>query len=433
MEINKTTLRFAIVGSIAVALLLPLAIIQNLVDERECYYHTAAQSITDGWGNAQTLTGPLLIVPQRSAGVWEMEGKPAPRMAILAQRVNAEIHVQHEVRRRGIFEVPVYVTNVTIEGAFPTHNLANSQDFEGSLDWSKAKIVFAISDTHGIRNVTLTAANGQRELQPLASNAWLTGGLQADVDLKAIQGQGDDATFGLSLSLRGSTSLSAVLPAARSELSMTSSWPHPSFRGRYLPDTLSTSDTGFKATWANHEFSQAFPKTWAVTATPQVLENKAVAVDLYEPVSAYRSVERGVKYGALFVAITFVTLLCFELAANLRFHFAQYAAAGFAMLIFFLALLSLAEHLAFAAAYGIASVVMVALTGWYVSRITRTRRLAAVFSAVLLSVYSVMFLLLRMEAYALLAGTLVVLAGLAALMWTTQGLTQAKPDGDGTA
>jgi len=255
------------------------------------------------------------------------------------------------------------------------------------------------------------------------------------VDLEAIHNQDQDreATFALSLSLRGSTSLSVVLPAARSQLDLTSSWPHPSFRGRYLPDTLSTSAAGFNATWANHELSQGFPKTWPVATTPQILENKAVVVDLYEPVSTYRSVERGVKYGVLFVAITFVTLLCFELATGLRFHFVQYGAAGFAMLIFFLALLSLAEHVEFAAAYGIASVVMVSLTGWYVSRITGTRRLAVVFSSVLLSVYGVMFLLLRMEAYALLAGTLVVVAGLAALMWTTQGLTHTKPSGDAPA
>ena len=83
---------------------------------------------------------------------------------------------------------------------------------------------------------------------------------------------------------------------------MTSSWPHPSFRGRYLPDTLSTSDTGFKAAWANHEFSQGFPKTWPVRATPQVLENKAVAVDLYEPMSAYDAFDfNGVTVNALVI------------------------------------------------------------------------------------------------------------------------------------
>ena len=141
---------------------------------------------------------------------------------------------------------------------------------------------------HGIRDVALQIAHTNPELQPLSHDKWLKGASHANVNLADQQ----DVTFTLTISLRGSTSLSATLPAARSLLAMTSSWPHPSFRGRFLPDTLQTSPEGFAAAWANHELSGGFPNTWPVESTQAVLSNKAVVVDLYEPVSAYRSVER---------------------------------------------------------------------------------------------------------------------------------------------
>ena len=421
MDVNKISLRFAIVGAIAVALLLPLAMIQELVDERAFYFQTATQSVTDGWGNAQKIVGPVLIVKQRRADGWAVQGETPPRLVIPAQDVTAQIEVRHEIRQRGIFEAPVYVANVSLSGHFAPHAL------EDDLDWASARLVFGISDSHGIRDVTLVVANEPQQPQPLAATAWFGGGLQADVDLS---GTTADVPFNLTVSLRGSTSLSTILPAARSQLTMTSSWPHPSFRGRFLPDTLRTSTDGFSASWASHELAHGFPKRWADETTADVLHGKGVIVDLYEPVSTYRSVERAVKYGPLFLAITFLTLLCFELASGMRFHFVQYGATGLAMLLFYLALLSLAEHVSFAGSYATATLLLISLTGWYVSRITRTRRLAAIFVGVLICVYGVLFMLLRMEAYALMAGTAVLLAGVAALMWTTQGLTERQAHDD---
>ncbi len=422
MDTNQLSVRFAIVGAIAISLLLPLAMIQGLVDEREHYFNTATQSVTDGWGNTQEILGPLLVVPRRAKG-WTVEEAGGQHVVIPASTLEAQIEVAHEIRRRGIFQVPVYVAHVQATGEFDLSALARDE----TLDWSGAKLVLGISDLHGIRTAALSLAGQTRELQPLPHSHWVPTGLWADAALR----QTTPAPFTLSLSLRGSTRLSASLPAASARLGMRSTWPHPSFSGRFLPDSLTTSDDGFVASWIGHELARGLPNRWTADATGRVLQGKAVVVDLFEPVTAYRSVERGIKYGVLFVAVTLLTLLCFELATGLRFHYVQYGVAGLAMLVFFLVLLALAEHLAFGLAYAVASLTMISLTGWYVARMTRTHGLAAVFAVVLGAEYAVLFTLLRMEAYAMLTGTVVVLAGLAALMRTTHSLTtREQPDPD---
>lgn len=417
MNSNKLAVRFLIVGAIALGLLVPLGLLMGLVSEREGHYHTARQAVTAGWGASQRVNGPLLVVPQRiPSGGWTVEGSPPEPYVLPAAVLDAQVTLRPQIRERGIFRIPVYVAELVLTGRFEPTELAAVE----ALDWSRARVLVGISDLHGIREAALRVGASNAALAALPTTQWLGTGLQADY----VASSGD-SSFSLTLSLRGSHTLAVTLPAARSALTMTSSWPHPGFRGRFLPESIDSTEQGFSARWASHELAQGLPKRWLAGATPEVLAHAVGAVELYEPVAVYRSVERAVKYGALFLAVTFLTLVCFELTTTARFHFVQYGATGMAMLVFFLVLLALAEHIDFAVAYAAATLVIIGLTGWYVGRITGSRRLVATFALALGCVYGVLYMLLRMEAYSLLAGTFVVIAGLAALMRVTGRLAPA--------
>jgi inner membrane protein len=147
-------------------------------------------------------------------------------------------------------------------------------------------------------------------------------------------------------------------------------------------------------------------------------------VRLFQPVTEYRVVDRAIKYGLLFIALTFLGFVCFELTLDTRFHPVQYGVVGAGLVLFYLALLSLSEHLAFAGAYLIATGALSLLLGAYVWGMTRSVRMTAWLIAIVLGLYGTLYVLLRLEAFALLVGTGVLLCGLAALMFSTRNLAQ---------
>lgn len=149
----------------------------------------------------------------------------------------------------------------------------------------------------------------------------------------------------------------------------------------------------------------------------------AASVSLFQPVTGYTLVDRGIKHGVLFIGLTFLSFICFEMLSSMRFHYVQYAVVGAGLVLFYLALLALSEHLDFRWAYLLAVALLAGLVTWYAWMMTRLVRVAAGLLGVLVLLYACLYVLLDLEAYALLAGTGVLLAGLVALMYSTKHLT----------
>jgi inner membrane protein len=131
-------------------------------------------------------------------------------------------------------------------------------------------------------------------------------------------------------------------------------------------------------------------------------------------------VERSVKYGFLFIGLTFAAFFLFEVLKRLAIHPVQYALVGLALAIFFLLLISLSEHLGFAAAYAIAAASCVALIGYYVAHVLKSVRRGVFFGIALSALYGLLYVLLRVEDQALLMGSLLVFACVASAMVATR-------------
>jgi inner membrane protein len=140
-------------------------------------------------------------------------------------------------------------------------------------------------------------------------------------------------------------------------------------------------------------------------------------------VTGYRVVDRAIKYGVLFVALTFLTFVCFELTLGLRFHPVQYGVVGIGLVLFYLALLSLSEHLSFGAAYLASTGLLTGLISGYVRSMTGSGKLMLWTAVVVGALYAVLYVLLKLETFALLVGTGVLFLGLGALMYSTRTLT----------
>lgn len=144
---------------------------------------------------------------------------------------------------------------------------------------------------------------------------------------------------------------------------------------------------------------------------------------------AYRMVERALKHSVLVLALVFAAFFLFETLGGLRLHAVHYGLVGAAMCLFYLALLALGEVVAPAAAYIGAAVASSALVTLYSVAILQGGARAAVIGALLACVHGILYVVLRMENFALLAGTAALFVALAAVMYFTRNIDWHAQDG----
>ena len=135
---------------------------------------------------------------------------------------------------------------------------------------------------------------------------------------------------------------------------------------------------------------------------------------------SYRSTRRSLHYITLFLGLVFLTYFLFEVHTGKRVHPAQYALVGVAQTVFYLLLLSLAEHLGFDLSFLIAGASTIALLSINTDWVFRSRKLAFRSLAVFTTLYGFIYVLLRVEAYALLVGAITSFVAVAAAMYITR-------------
>jgi inner membrane protein len=242
-----------------------------------------------------------------------------------------------------------------------------------------------------------------------------------------ITSEGTEALpFEMELSLRGTGELRFIPAGNETSVRLTSTWPHPSFVGSPRPEPHQESDAGFQASWRVPYFGRGFPTSWTKGDTQDEDRLKAQAaasafgVGLIQPVDIYRQTERAVKYAALFIVLTFVIAFIWEITGGVLVHPIQYLFVGFTMCVFYLLLLSLAEHSGFDIAYAAAAAATVGLLAWYWRWVLGGGRPGLLMGAELTVLYGYLYLLLRLEDYALLAGSVGLFIMLALVMFLTR-------------
>ena len=433
------TLRFGMVAALAVLLLIPLLLVSTVVDDRQQYYRQAVANIGSPWGGRQRLLGPVVLIPFAE---WDPAAGRRPYVAAMPAQLRLRVDARHETRSRGLFDAPVLTLDVAAEGSFAPLARQDLRRRFGQLRFDQAAIAVGVSDTRGIRSASFVWDGAELPLVADASPYFpglrgdlgprlAAGGPRAGARFRpagvpAPEAAKGEVPFKLTLRLRASERVSVVPVGDQSETVFVSSWPHPSFDGRFLPDDYALDSEGFRATWTTLHLARGFPSLVQLDASGDgFFADKDLGFSVFEPVSLYGSVSRSVKYGVLFVVLTLVSVLCLELATGRRFHFVQYGVGGLALVLFFLVLLALAEHVGFAIGYALAAALLATMVGAYAYGSTGDRRLGLTAGALLAVLYAVLYGLLRLESYALLAGAGVLLAALAMLMRTTRGLTPA--------
>ena len=423
-------LRLFLVGALALMLVIPIVMIYGLVSERQTRHDAVISEVASSWGNMQAVTGPALILPytvrsvETSAAGKETERIDRRHGVFLPKSLRAKGRIDVEMRSRGIFNVPVYQLRLTMDGEFGQLNLRELGIDPASVDWSRAHLAVGISDVRAIREQLAVTWNGQPTSFLPGTGSFADGGVGIHAPI-VVSAATVAAPFSFELALNGSSGVYLVPFAEETTVQLTSNSPHPSFRGSWLPTDRSVSQEGFDATWKVSYLGRNYPQSWlsgAFEDRRQALEASRFGVEITGPVDTYRMAERSVKYAILFILLTFASLWLIEVLARTRIHPIQYLLLGAAMCVFYLLELSLAEHLAFPIAYGIACFAVVAMIAAYSRVIFRHSRYMAVVTAGTTILYGYLFVLLTNEDAALLVGSLGLFASIAGIMFATRGI-----------
>ena len=429
---GSVTGKVLFIGLLIMVLLIPLGMIEGLVSERQYLYGTARDDIARAWGQAQTVGGPILVVPfTYTRYVTDGTVVNAERRAItvkdelyvMPERLEITGNADAEERRRGIYEVPVYTTRLSVTGRFPPVALDAGEYPDLAVLWEQAAIALPITDARYVREpIVLASGNGTTAFE--AGGARVPGFGPLLVASYAALGLGPltaPQAFSFDLALGGTGALRFLPLGDETRVAVTSDWPSPSFVGARLPDARTVDAAGFTAEWRVLDLGRGYPSSWRrLGSAPGDVELSAFGAELITPVGIHEAAMRATKYGVLILGFTFVAYFLFELFAALRLHALQYLLIGLANCVFYLLLLALAEHIGFGRAYVASAVASTALITSYSGAILSSLRRAVPIGALLTALYGYLYVTLKAEDYALLFGALGVFTVLAGFMYLTR-------------
>ena len=426
-------LKIIIIFIVGILVLIPISMVQFKVYERQGYLEQAKSAVAQSWTGPQLVMTPVLVIPYHlsvitnSGFIVDGQNKLEEKFElVLPKTIQNTVKVSNKSIFKGIYEVPVYNSEITLTGKFSAElidqHMAQIKSMPHFENLETPYLSVYISDVRGLDKApSLTVNNTPVVLKPGSQIAALAGGLHGT--LSNFSEWNSDLSITLDLSLRGMGNLSFIQFADTASTSLNSDWPHPEFIGASLPVEREISSSGFTANWSSTRYSSNSPvllKQCINSHECQELLTSASGVKFIEPVDIYLQSERSVKYAMLFIGLSFITFFIFEHIRQIRIHPIQYAFVGLAIAVFYLLLISLAEHIAFHWAYSIAVICCTSLLLFYVRYMLKSLWSAALFSLMLMALYGLLYVIIQAEDFALLMGALLVFLVLSTLMYSTR-------------
>ena len=349
---GSQVLRLLSVGFLALLLQIPIGMIGRLVSERQERRQGAVAEVSSKWGHTQAITGPVLVVPYTHR--WTetpAAGQPITRTGtrnaiFLPERLEARGALDSEIRNRGIFSIPVYRLDLTVEGEFARPSFSELGVEPAAVAWERAHLALGISDARAIQEQTAVSWNDKRVSFLPGTGAFTDGGTGIHAVVGAAEGM-ERFRFSFPLSLNGSVGVSLTPFGQNTLVELQSDSGNPSFQGSWLPVERSVSEAAFRAKWSIPFLGRSYPQAWrADVAMLEAINGSRFGVELVNPVDHYRMAERSVKYAGLFILLTFATVWLIEVLAGVRVHPIQYLMLGGALCLFYLLELSLSSTLA---------------------------------------------------------------------------------------
>ncbi len=424
--------KIALIFLITIILAIGLTRIGFLVDERASRRDQVVAEIAAATARDQFLIGPVLVIPytrivktlkpsdKDADKMIEVENRFSDSTYLLPAELDFQISLNTESVRRSLYHAVVFGASIAVKGRFATDGGLLKPGPNEQILFGDPRLIVGITDPRGIlRTPVLTWAGQPLDFLPGTAEEKMPDGIQARIRGLNLEGPWS-AEFAFALDLRGTQIFSLAPVGDTTRITVRGNWPHPSFYGQFLPETREVTATGFSATWATTRLATNMIHQLNAYLRGNRGLDSVIGVRFVDPADGYAQTDRAIKYGLLFIGLTFAAFFLFEVLKRLAIHPFQYGLTGAALVLFYLLLLSLSEHVDFGIAYAMATVGCVTLLGYYLVYVLGSLIRGLGFGALLTAVFGILYVLISLEDHALLAGSVTLFGCLALTMVLTR-------------
>ena len=431
-------------------LLIPGAMIQNLIEERQERSRETVQKINDKWSRSQTLCAPLILLPYTTTK-FDNNKKPYYEEHILyiaPKNLKINASLTPEERYYSIYKAILYRSDIHFEGNFPEFTNLNIENSE--LHFDKAQIAIGITDLKGVAqnpnfrigDKMLETSVGVVTLFSVSENVYSedaskyggsyyydrsVSGKTLIVNLKDLDLANDlsqSLNFDCTMKLNGSSSLNFIPIGQQTTVTVTGQWQSPSFIGSFSPESTIDNEK-FNAMWNILSFNREIPEMWSDNKVAN-LGNNSFGVNLIETVNHYQQNMRSAKYALMFIALTFIVFFFVEIFTKKPIQFFQYVLVGIALILFYSLLLSLSEQIGFGWAYLTASAATILMTTIYFHSLIKQKLATLILASIMLILYLFLYIILQIEDFALLFGSIFLFVILGVIMFVSNKIKLSR-------
>ncbi|MBM9531103.1 cell envelope integrity protein CreD [Desulfoprunum benzoelyticum] len=416
---NSATFKIFSIGILVLVLLIPTSMIRSLINEREHRKNSVVDEISSKWGNSQTITGPFITIPYKN---FYKDYKDKTKydlhyLHILPEELSISGKIRPEIRYRSLYEAVMYNVNLDIHGKLKIPELSQLNIEDKNILWDKAFFSIGISDLRGIQERIEIKFNGSvYNCNPgLTTTDLASSGVGTLV--RSLRPEGSN-TFSFKININGSEQLNFIPVGESSNVTLRSPWPSPSFNGAFLPTSRAVNNHGFTASWKVLHLNRNYPQYWV--DNQYKIEPSAFGLKLILTTDVYQKTTRILKYASMFIIFTFAAFFISEIIKKRKLHPIQYILIGLAILVFYTLLISLSEYIKFNHAYIVSALSITIMITGYAYGILRNKRFAYTVSGILAIMYLYLFIVLQLEDYALIMGSVGLFVILSSVMYITR-------------
>lgn len=429
---QSNTAKIIMVGFLTLVLLIPLQLVKGLIEERAERQQEVVNDINSKWGGSVYFYGPILKVPylryEESRLVDEKTKKvtfqrtPYTEYAyFFPEDLKATANVNTEEKNYNNYQSVVFNSKMNFKGSYVKPDFKSQSIAEENIQWNKASVIIKTNNIKGIKGgVTINIAGQKHAFEPVAQNNEYDtiASLETHaVNLKDIFTDAD-APFNLDISFNGSEQIKIVPIGKQTQTKMASNWHSPGFTGNFLPESKNVSKDGFTSNWNISFLNRPFVQQY-FGVLPNLAEY-SFDVNFVIPIDQYQQTERASKYGFLVIGLSFLVFFLIQTISKINIHIFQYSMIGLALIMFYTLLISITEHSSFQFAYIIAAVAVVVMITLYSVSILKGIKFPVFIASSLSALYLFIYVIIQLEDYALLVGSIGLFLILGAVMYISR-------------
>lgn len=427
---HSNTARMIMVGLLTLVLLIPLLFVQNLIQERSMRQKEVIQETSGKWGQSVFFYGPIIKVPyktytetvlvnEKTKVATTQKSFVTDYAYFFPETLKSNSDVTTKLLKRNNYESVVFTSKMVFDGKYAAPDFSSKGIPNADIEWDKATVLIKTTNLKSIRDeVKINLSGKAYTFEPVYRTENDTvEALETSYLDPSLLANPSDKSFKFNIVYNGSQQIRIVPIGKTTDVHMTSNWASPGFTGNFLPGdaTKKVTAEGFTADWRILHINRAFGQQ-AFEVLPN-LTQFAFGVDFVIPVNEYQQNDRAAKYGFLMIGLTFLIFFLIQVISKVRIHIFQYTMIGLALVMFYTLLISITEHSSFLKAYLIAAVSVVAMISLYSLSILKSRKFPVFIATALSALYGFIFVIIQLEDYALLFGSIGLFLILGAVMY----------------